>query len=129
VFERERTITEKTLGVVSEGLLSPTSGVRLAIPSTAFIELFDLWWDNEEFSAQVYSEVFIPLRDAEHVSIYGVTCETLEALSSIQGGLAEHDIHDKLILATAIELEVTLVTSDAKLIKYARSTCDLSVCA
>ncbi|MFZ2631813.1 MAG: hypothetical protein WA081_00670 [Desulfosalsimonadaceae bacterium] len=90
----------------------------MSIPSIVFIEIFDKWLTSEEFSKKFYYDVFIQLKESPNIEIRPIDREVLENLIYIGGTLKDHDLHDKLILATAMTLEAPLITIDGAIIKY-----------
>ena len=108
--------------LISEAIHSDTTKVRLSIPSIVFVEIWQKWLKTEEFCQKFFYEVFVPLEKCENVEIRPTDREVFEHLLLIGGSLERHDIHDRLILATAIALEATLVTTDEVVTAYVEET-------
>ena len=65
-----------------------------------------------------FFEVFDPLRKSANVEIRPTDREVLEKLLCIGGQLADHDLHDRLVLASAMALEAPLITTDEDVTAY-----------
>ncbi len=115
-------LTPKARTILNHGIDEYRPDVLLIIPSIVFIEVYEKWLTNEEFQGRFFYEVFVPLRDAEHVEIREIDREVLERLILIRGSLTNHDLHDKLIVATAEVLEAPLVTTDQRITDYVSET-------
>jgi len=94
--------------------------VQLSIPAVVFVEVFEKWLNEEEFAAKFYYEVMSPILDSPNIEIKPIEREVLENMLTIGAELSEHDVHDKLILASAMMLQRPLITSDAKVIQFVR---------
>jgi PIN domain nuclease of toxin-antitoxin system len=114
-------LSTKTKTIISQAIISQASDVRLSIPSVVFIEIFEKWLNSEEFSRKFFYDVFTPLKLSPNIEIRPIDREVLENLIRIGGNLENHDLHDKLILATAMSLESPLITTDSAIIKYVLS--------
>lgn len=125
IFEEEPTISGATLSLIEEGLVSRSTDIVLIVPSTVFVELFERWLDTEEFRSKVYYEVYLPLRQRDNVAILPVSFDCLYRLLEVEANLSKHDLHDKLVVAAAIEMSAELVTSDQRIISFARMRPDL----
>ncbi len=107
-------------GVINQAITSQMTGIRLSIPSVVFIEIYEKWLRTEEFSRKFYYEVFSPLKRSPNVEVRPIDREVLENLIHIGGNLKNHDLHDKIILASAITLEALLITTATYVINYVR---------
>ena len=65
-----------------------------------------------------FYKVFDPLRKSANVEIRPTDREVLEKLLYIGGQLADHDLHDRLVLASAMALEAPLITTDEDVTAY-----------
>lgn len=90
----------------------------LVIPSVVFVELFDIFFHDVEYANRIYYELFVPIYSSENIEIRPIDKDTLIALASLKQGLRSHDMHDKIILSTAIALNCKLITFDPLLINY-----------
>lgn len=108
----------KIKSIISQAVLSRTTNIRLSIPSVVFVEIYEKWLITEEFSRKFYYEVFSPLKQSPNIEVRPIDREVMENLIYIGGNLKKHDLHDKLILASAITLESPLITTDEGIINY-----------
>ena len=111
-------LSQKANRIIEQAVSSNISEIRLTIPSIVFVEIYEKWLRTEEFSRKFYYNVFIPLRESNNIEIRSNDRETLESLIKIDGLLKHHDLHDKLILAAAMVLQATLITTENKIISY-----------
>jgi predicted nucleic acid-binding protein len=106
--------------VFAGALQSLPSYAKLSIPTVVFVELFDKWCLTEESTRLVYYEVYRRLADSPNVEIRPLDREVLELMVRIGGSLESHEMHDKVILASAIALSCPLITCDVKIVEYNR---------
>lgn len=106
---------------MEQALTDAPSEVKLSIPSIVFIEIFEKWLTNEEFTAKFRYEVFERVASSPNVEIKPIEQEVLECLLLLRDELGDHDLHDKIILASAMMLDCPLITTDPKLINYVAS--------
>lgn len=111
----------RATGIINEAINSKWTQIRLSIPSVVFIEIYEKWLRTEEFCQRFFYEVFEPLRKSENVEIRPTDREVLEKLLCIGGKLADHDLHDRLVLASAMALEASLITSDNDVTAYCKT--------
>jgi len=111
-------LSQKANRIIEQAVSSDISEIRLTIPSIVFVEIYEKWLRTEEFSRKFFYNVFVPLRDSRNIEIRSNDRETLESFIKIDGILKHHDLHDKLILAAAMVLQATLITTDNKIINY-----------
>lgn len=90
----------------------------LSVPSIVFIEIYEKWLKSGEFSRKFFYEVFIPLKQSPNVEIRAIDQEVLENLLTVDGCLAKHDLHDKIVVASAITLECAIITLDENIIEF-----------
>jgi hypothetical protein len=121
VFEEVPILSNKATHVIAQAF-NDSSDIRLSIPSVVFIEIFEGWFQTEEFARRFHYEVALTIDQAPNVEIRPLDREVLEKLLEIGGSLENHDIHDKLILASAIALQCPLISTDTSIIKYVAET-------
>ncbi|MDP3029035.1 MAG: PIN domain-containing protein [Deltaproteobacteria bacterium] len=117
-YEGSLELSSKTKTIISQAVLSETTDIRLSIPSVVFIEIYEKWLRTEEFSRRFFYEVYSVLKQSENIEIRPIDREVLEKLIKIDGILKNHDLHDKIVLASAITLESPLITTDTDVINY-----------
>jgi predicted nucleic acid-binding protein len=98
---------------------SPTD-IKLSIPAVVFVEVFEKWLISEEFASRFHYEVFAPISESPNIEVKPIDQEVLENLVRIGGALADHDMHDKIILASAMMLNCPLITTDHAIIAYVK---------
>jgi len=122
VFHEDMKVSSRILTIVQTALCPYEGNIKISIPSIVFVEIFEKWLRNEEFSKKFYYEVFLPIKESPNIEIKPIDKEVLHELLSIAGLLENHDLHDKIVLASAMSLGCKLITSDAKLIQYVEET-------
>ncbi len=121
VFGRDSGLSAKARRIIMHALDSSPSGVGLSIPAVVFLEIFEKWFTDEEFARKFHYEIFEPIALSPNIEIKPIDQEVLENLLKIRGDLSHHDIHDKIILASAMMLQCPLITTDEAIIKYVTS--------
>lgn len=122
VFPNGNSITQDARDILSKGINDRYANVQISIPSVVFIEIFEKWLDSEEFVKKFYFDVYYPLRENPDVELREIDEEVLSALIKIGGNLSNHEINDKLVLASAIVLNCPLISSDGEIKKYVDAT-------
>ena len=111
-------LSKQATRIVNEAIVSPSTSIRLSIPMVVFVEIYEKWLRSEEFNRRFYYDVFTPLSRSENIEIRSIDREVLENLVDIGGCLKGHDIHDRLVLASAIALQAQLISTDDKITEY-----------
>jgi len=120
-FDGAPPISQRTRSAI-ESAVSPYEGwVLLSVPSIVFIEIYEKWLRSGEFFRKFFYEVFIPLKQSPNIEIRAIDQEILENLLDVDGCLAEHDLHDKIVVASAMTLECPIITVDPKIIEFVGS--------
>jgi PIN domain nuclease of toxin-antitoxin system len=115
-------LSRKARETIQEAV-SPLEGrVLLSVPSIVFIEIYEKGLRSGEFSRKFYYEVFIPLKQSPNVEIRAIDQEVLENLSFVGGCLAKHDLHDKIIVASAMTLECPIITFDQRIAEFVENS-------
>ncbi len=117
-FDGAPPISQKVRNAIQEAVFSFEGGVLLSVPSIVFIEIYEKWLRSEEFFSKFFYEVFIPLKQSPNVEIRAIDQEVLENLLDVDGCLAEHDLHDKIVVASAMTLACPIITVDTKIIEF-----------
>ncbi len=117
-YSSPETLSSGVMAIIGEALFSGETHIRLSIPTVVFIEIYEKWLISEEFCRRFFYEVFKPITQSQNIEIRPIDRETLEKLLQIGGTLEDHDLHDRLILASAMALEAPLITTDREVIKY-----------
>ncbi len=117
-FEEEKLISNKARNAIQKAVYPFDGSVLLSVPSIVFIEIYEKWLRNREFYRLFFYEVFIPLKQSPNVEIRAIDQEVLENLLKVDGCLAEHDLHDKIVVASAITLECAIITVDQKITEF-----------
>lgn len=120
-FGVSSTISEKGLKIIGYALDNSPNEVRLCIPSVVFVEIYEKWFTTEEFAKKVFYEVYQPILQSPNIEIKPIEDEVLENVIKIDGKMKEHEMNDKLILASAMMLNCPLITSDTVIIDYVKT--------
>jgi predicted nucleic acid-binding protein len=116
---RQHRFSATTLNLLDQAF-GGAPDVLLSIPSIVFVEIFDKWLTNEEFAKKFYYEVYLRVRESQNIEVRGIDAEVIECAIQIGDIMASHDMHDKIILASAIILDCPLVTTDETIIEYVK---------
>jgi predicted nucleic acid-binding protein len=122
VFGVTQKLSNKAIRLVRWALITSPTYVKLSIPSVVFIEIYEKWCISEEMTAKVRYEVFNAIKESPNIEVRPIDREVLEYLPNIRGNLANHDLNDKIIVASALALNCPLITTDSEIIKYAKSS-------
>jgi rRNA-processing protein FCF1 len=122
VFDRGCNLSAKTRAIFSDALCSRGTDVRISVPAVVFVEIFEKWCRSEEFARKFLYEVYRRMADSPNIEIRPLDREVLECTIDIGGNLANHEMHDKLILGAAIALKCVLISSDTKIRDYVDET-------
>lgn len=122
VFKQPIVLSSQTRRLIEQALNNSSSIIRLSIPSIVFVEIYEKWFIDEEFARKFYYEVYTVIKQSPNIEIKPIEREVLENLQRIDGNLLHHDIHDKLIVASAMMLNCPIITTDSKIIRYVEET-------
>jgi len=120
VFAVPQKLSRKARLIIQQALSTYPSDIKLSIPSIVFVEIFDNFFLEEEIAAKLRYEVFELIKASPNIEVKPIEQEVLENMLNIGDELRSHDIHDKIVLASAIMLDCPLITTDEKLITYIR---------
>lgn len=111
-------ISQESLEIIDTAFNS--NEVKLIFPAVTFIELFDKWFNTPEDSSRIYSEVYLRIYNRENMEIQPFDLEILENFIQITDIEPNHnfDNHDKQVLASAMTMECSLISSDGPLKRY-----------
>ena len=118
LFNEEDKLSNITRSIITRAF-NKSGDVILIIPSIVLIEIYYKWFKSEEFARKFYYEVYIQITNSPYIEIKPIEKEVLENLLVIN---IKHDIHDKIILASALMLECPIITYDRVIIKYVSKT-------
>jgi predicted nucleic acid-binding protein len=122
VFKRPSCISKRAHNIISRAFDNYSNDTKLSIPSVVFIEIYEKWFSSDEFAEMFHYEVIARITDSPNIEIKPIEREVLENVLLIGGSLSSHEIHDKLILASAMMLDCPLITSDNAIIDYVEQT-------
>lgn len=125
IFQQPPKVSRHATDIIKKALYSTPDEIILHIPSVVFIEIGRIWGKNKEMAGEIYSRIFSKLKDAENVEIVGIEQEVLEGIVEVDDRVVRLEIHDKIIVATAIMYQYQLITCDTKIIEYAASNSSL----
>ena len=90
----------------------------LIIPSIVFLEIFQKWFDNVDLANRIVREVYRLFVERDNIEIRKLDREVVEFVRTIRGSLSNHEINDKIVLATALILKCPLITNDSDIQGY-----------
>ncbi len=120
VFRRNNLLSKKALLLLDQIFFYRE--FKLSIPSVVFVEIYEKWLISEEQCRRFYYEVFRAITDLQNIEIKTIDQELMETVMDINGLLQEHDLHDKIILASAILLQCPLITTDGDIITFVENS-------
>lgn len=92
---------------------------KLIIPSVVFIEIYTKFLKTEEQLLKFYYTIFIILKDNQDVEIKPLEREVISIYNRIDR-MNILEFHDKIIYASAVQLECPLISNDSKIIDVER---------
>ena len=125
VFDKPSRLSALARRLIDTALSSSVEDIKVSVPSIVFVEVFDKWLDTEEMSAKFYYEVFQLLEQSPNIEIKPVEQEVLQNILQVRGILTDHEIHDKIIVASAVMLNCAIITTDTKIREYAETSAAL----
>lgn len=111
-------LSTKTCSIINEAIYSGWTRVRISIPSIVFVEIYEKWLRNEEFCRRFFYEVFDELKQSENIEIRPADREILEDLIKLDTYIPKHDLHDRIVLASAMALDAPLITTDESVTEF-----------
>ena len=123
IFNVPSKISQKGLSYIDIALKDYNSKYLITIPSVVFIEIFDKWFcgnttANKEFRAKLIAEVFNPIKLAPNIEIRELDIEVFKSFLDLKDNNIKIENRDKIVLATAVILDSSLITSDTKIKEY-----------
>jgi len=104
--------------LINNALSDLNSNIRISIPSVVFGEIYDKWLDTEETVKKFYYDAYSKLNTCPNIEIKSIEKDVLNQLITIEHELNNHEISDKIVVASALELDCALITTDTKIIEY-----------
>lgn len=121
-IEEPPMISDNVKSIIQTALNTSESDVLMTVPSIVFIEIYEKWLRSEEFQAKFFYDVYTQLSRSPNVEIRSMDQEILENLLKVDGCLYKHELHDKIIVASAMTLECSIITFDEKIIEFVKDT-------
>ena len=118
VFGVPQKLSRRARGIIGQALVTYPSSIKLSIPSIVFVEIFDNRFRDEENANRLRYEFYEAIRSSPNVEVKAIEQEVMENILQIRDELSDHDIHDKIVLASAMMLNCTLITTDGPIIDY-----------
>ncbi len=118
VFGVHQKLSRRARRIISQALSTSPSNVKLSIPSIVFIEIFDNCFEEEETANKLRYEFYEVIKSSPNIEVKAIEQEVLENILRIRDELSDHDIHDKIVLASAMMLDCPLITTDGPIINY-----------
>jgi predicted nucleic acid-binding protein len=122
LFNQENRLSRKANNIISNAFSHRENSIKLSIPAIVFVEIYRKWLDTREFAQRFYYEVFLRCQESPNIEVRPLEAEVLFQLKKIRGSLQNHEINDKLILASAMVLECPLITFDGEITTFVNET-------
>ena len=121
--DKENSFSSEALSFINKAFTSSFSNIKIVIPNVVFIEIYDKYFNNEEWTNKFKYEFYLPIvKGSEDVKIHisSIDQEIIENIFDCYIDEDNADLHDKLILATSLKYKaqnVFLFSSDSKVKK------------
>ena len=70
VFHEDKKVSSRIVTIVQTALSPYEGNIKISIPSIVFVEIFEKWLRNEEFSKKFYYEVFLPIKESPTTKLF-----------------------------------------------------------
>lgn len=120
VFGENEKISNDARRILHNGITGG-SVTNIVVPSVVLLEIYYKHLRTEYFREKFLYECYYRIKNNDNIEIKGIEKGVLKALSAIDDGVVNLEYGDKLILASAIELEVPIITVDFKITKYCKA--------
>ena len=119
----QKELSESTSNLIRDAI-NEVNETILIIPNVVFIEIYEKWYVNEEEKEKIRYNVYEPLKSSNNIEFKSISKDVLLNLADLLNNHTKpnFDNHDKQVLASAIELNSQLVTSDEKIKAYVKKT-------
>ncbi|MDB5132390.1 MAG: hypothetical protein JWR02_2139 [Mucilaginibacter sp.] len=121
-FNEKSKLSKRVIADIEKCLSSDYINYKLIIPSIVIVEIFEKQLNSEEKASRFKYEIMSQYFDSEDVEIKGLEKEVLEIYKNINDEIIQLETHDKIILASAIQMEGKLITNDTKIATYVNAT-------
>ncbi len=115
-FNETNDLTKSTRRIIDNCFSPYMYEYKLVIPSVVFIEIFYKFLVDEEITRKFYYEIYSQCKDNEFVEIKPIEKDVLESFKDLSDFKLEN--FDRIIYASAIQLNSILITNDTKIISY-----------
>lgn len=122
VFNSMQKLSPVVHKILDSAIQNSETPNRLSIPSIVFIEIYEKWLNSDELYRKFFYEVYTPICDSPNIEIRSIDREILENIQNFDGLMRSHDLHDKIVLASAVALNCTLITTDSIIKDYVDRT-------
>ena len=126
VFDGSGQLSQYASSLIHNVIEQYNDDLRLIIPSIVFIELMK-FCRTQEKNAEIYFEVYKKISENDLIMIHSIEPEILENIIILDGVLASHDMHDKIIVATGLMFECPIITRDSIITDYSYKTRKIEV--
>lgn len=121
-LDKENTFTLDALSLIDKALNGSISDIKIIIPNVVFIEIFDKYLGDPEFTNKFKYEFYLPIIKGEDVKVHvaPIDKEIIDNIFDCYIDDDNADLHDKLILSTSLKYKnqnVVLFSSDSKIKK------------
>lgn len=117
-FQETRILSKKASDIIDKCLSSEHSQFKIIIPSIVLIEVFEKQLKTDERSEEFKYTILKPLFDNPDVEIKPLEQEVLQTFVKIDSSIVRLENHDKIILSSAIQMQVPIITNDSKIQSY-----------
>lgn len=117
-FSEDNKLSPKARGIIELCFDYTQSQYKLSIPSVVLLEIFEKFLRGEDIVLKFRYEIFSKIEHNPDIEIKSIDKEVLYYYSLIDDDIIKLEYHDKLITASAIQINAPLITCDSKIIEY-----------
>jgi len=112
-------ISEGGISIIRSAIFDYSSPYRVSFPCVIFIELRRLFLHDAEITSKFFFEIFTPILNSDFAEIREIDKEILINTLKLDGALEKHELHDKIVVSSAIALNCPVITSDTAMHQFA----------
>jgi hypothetical protein len=121
-FGEKSFLSERTIKIIDNCISSVKPDYKLIIPSIVLLEIFDKQLPTDEKAEEFKYNILKPLIDNNDIEIKGIEPEVLFVLAHINDPNFKLENHDLIVLSSAVQMTVPIITNDRKIISFLNKT-------
>jgi PIN domain nuclease of toxin-antitoxin system len=121
-FKEEDRLSAKSRQIIEFCFDYQRPEFKLSIPSVVFIEVFEKFLKGKENVLRFRYDILSKIENNPDIEIKSIDKEVLTTFSTIDDAIIKLEYHDKLITASALQLQVPIITCDSKISEYIKKS-------